>query len=184
MKDYIPVSYDASKEVHYEWETNPEWEYFPFGEKGVAVDKYDITVKSENGEENYPEKHYCLIRDVHGTTREYMKKNMAIPIFDQVGKKVFSLYPVDATYTARFDLSGKENMMVIEGETFAGKAEIYLNGKKLSISEFENKLVYDFKNLVLNVKDIIKAGENILKIEFTDADEFDGLRSRIYFLER
>ncbi len=183
-KTYAPGNYDPNKITRYEWEDNPEWEYFPKGEKGIAVDNYDIKITSDKGEELYENQHYCLVRDVHGTTREYMKANLVVPIFDEVGKKVITLYPVNAEYTARFNLKGDESLMVMEGETLAGNAKIYLNGKEISLSSFENKIIYDFKNLVLDVGDIIKKGENILEIKFADADEFDGLRSRIYFFRK
>ena len=71
--------------------------------------------------------------------------------------------------------------MLFETETFVGKANIFLNGKRLDERAFEAKTVYDFKNLEADVSEVIKTGKNVLRIVFDEATDASGIIGEIYF---
>lgn len=169
--------------TEYAWMKTPEWDYKLPAENAVFIQKYNIEVIADTKKFTCQNHDYCLIREVYGTKRDYLKGEAAVPVFDILGIHEVELYPVTAVYTAEFFVAEGYNYMLIEGETFAGNCKLYLNGQKLPLEKFEKRKIYDFNNRILNVKDILQAGKNELRVVFENADEFCGIRSLIHLLK-
>lgn len=179
--EYRSVQY-SGKIKNYDWMENPEWDYKLPAEKSIWIQKYDITVERDGKQAVYPRHDYCLVREVYGTKRDYLKGRAEIPVFDTLGIKEIELYPVKAVYTAEFIANKKYSHILIEGETFRGNCKLYLNGQNLPLEQFEKARIYDFNNRIFEVQDILIEGKNELRIVFEQADEFDGICSMIHFV--
>jgi hypothetical protein len=72
-------------------------------------------------------------------------------------------------------------LFVCENDTFQGDCRILINGNELKRGSLHRKTIYDTFNLAADVSSFLKAGKNKVRIEWSSAGEFDGLKSSVYF---
>lgn len=166
----------------YEWMNNPETDYVIYDRDNQIIENYEMEFSSIK--ENFSDKltaKYGLVRERFGTLRDYMK-TIPMPTFDFTDSRVISVYPAKAKYVAKFTPDKKYAKLLIESTTFVGDCKIYFNDVEIKLSDFKTERVYDFRNKTLDVRNLLKDGENTLCVEFEEAGEFDGITSRIYLI--
>ena len=70
--------------------------------------------------------------------------------------------------------------LLFESETFAGNCRLFLNGAELP-PPYRTR-VYDAWNYAVDISQFVRAGENILQVEWDAANEDDGITSMVYIL--
>ena len=87
-------------------------------------------------------------------------------------------YPLNIVYTANFYVQDKieELFILIDKDTIKGKYKFYLNNHEIF---FEPKFIYDNENMVSDITNILKIGNNNLKISLEANKDYEGIRSYI-----
>jgi len=158
--------------------SQPEWDYIP--PVPGLLHAFRDWQWLFNGQD-YGSRRYALLREVAGTTGNYPKIMHPRPIFDQA-PSVPIPYPGNLQLSSSFRLEKIPAGLVLlaENDSFAGKAEVRLNGQ--SLPPFTRKRVYDPWNIVSEITSLCQVGENILTITWPAAGEFDGLNSMLYLM--
>ncbi len=159
---------------------HPVWDYVPdIPGIAAAVGDWDVSA----GNEYYPNVHYNLIREIAGSERPHPKRIGSKPIFDCAPERR-TFYPVRVVYESSFNLPEVSGLwqLLFEHDTFQGKAELFLNGEKLSAAE--RCRVYDSWNMAVDLSGKLRAGKNTLQAVFPSAEEFDGITSMVYIRKR
>jgi hypothetical protein len=172
------------KRREYAFETAPEWDYTPPGDGWqAALHRWNIKINGERIAKNVNDQPFFLVRDIIGTELPHMKNQRPRPIFD-CSPTAPSIYPLAVEFSADFSLSRetfeKDLLLVFENDTFSGDYRLFINDRELNKHEIKRSFVYDAWNLIANVKPLCVSGENVIRVIWEHAGEFDGLRSSIY----
>lgn len=174
--------------VEYEHEKSPLWDYIPPSGCLSYIKYWNVAIKGNSLEKKYEKCQYGLMRELVGTELGYMKERFQRPVFDRV-EEIPSIYPVEVVFSSSFtiekDTAAKKNkiFMVVERETFNGDYKVYLNGTEVEKGQFLRRTVYDSYNYVYDATELVKSGENLMRIEFNCAGEFDGVKGLVYFMD-
>ena len=172
------------KVKEYDFEKNPEWNYTPPGEGWLAaIHRWDIAI-SGNGISELAKYHlFCLAKEIVGTESPHMKTQRPRPIFDTV-PEISSIYPLKMEFSAKFklpeDATKKELLLVFENDTFAGDYQLFINDQELDKNTIRRQRIYDPMNNIAEFKKYCHPGNNVIRVIWEQASEFDGLRSSIY----
>ena len=169
----------AGQRTVYEYEVNPQWEYLPPVAVERVLTEYDLSVGNGHMHRELNKVKYERLRYLIGTDERLLKKERAGFDFAETPP---AIYPVRAEFSCSFDGHGLENAaLLFEEESLIGGCEIFVNGKRTG--DAVRRRVYDLTNLVVDISDAVREGENKLEIVFPEAGEFDGINSAIYIVD-
>lgn len=188
----INSAYDYTLSVNltresYEYETNPEWNYIPPSGCICDIKTWDISLSGIIYEQKVIAQPFSLIRDISGTELNHIKNYNLRPYTD-TAKEVQSIYPLSVEYTAEFNIpeeiinKDRKLKILIENDTLQGNCRIFINEAELSRNAFIRETVYDYFNFVADADKFLKPGKNTIKINWSSASEYDGLKSAIYII--
>lgn len=169
---------EKTEKNSFEFLTNPQLYYMPQGAR-KAITRYDLTVTDKNGTKKYENIKYSRLRDVIGTQDEIYKTDYVIPYFD-TAERPESVYPVKAEFSACIKKEDENDFLLFDRDTIEGDFKMYFNGKEIDKNELKSCRVYDVHNYCFTPE---WKEENVLKIVFEKAGEFDGIGGEIYLMK-
>lgn len=169
----------------YEYDLHPQWEYVPKGAL-QTFSRWNISITSNAINLNFQNHPFCEVRSLVGTENKAIMERRKRP-WEDIAKEVASHYPVRAEFSTTF-FENKGNgkcrkYLLIEGDTFCGDVQLFLNDKQLKQEHFHPYFVYDFSNMTIEISSYLEDGENVLRVVWKEANERDGIYTSIHIMQ-
>ncbi|MFC4402729.1 glycosyl hydrolase [Gracilibacillus xinjiangensis] len=119
---------------------------------------------------------------------EDLSKTCNLPVqFSQIFGTPMELslpYPLNVSYVKLFQIEqmSSECFLLIDKNAVSDGLSIYINDKKVNWSAFNQQFFYDHTNIVADISELVKQGENSVEVKGQIEKDWDGVVDPIYLL--
>lgn len=163
-----------------------EWELKPLGPNAVRLDRFRMTIQTEEGgtagEEQGDWVEVKTLIDQCADLSERRGLPVAMSQLFGTPMKLSLSYPLRVRYTVEFAVEAlpESCRLLMDAGAVSGDWTIRINEGARGREHFRPDFLYDHRNVSCDILPLLREGVNLLEVEVTAAHDWDGLVDALY----